>query len=265
MKKISPLIVFLTFSLCNPNTFFAQSPYHCSWDKDSYILGSGAATAAVGLYFYTSVSSPTQVDINRLSRDNVNWFDRNATSHYSEPAAAASDVLFGIVTVAPLVLLTDQAMLNDWRTITLMYIETWSFIGGTSMLSKGLLERYRPFVYNPTVPVDKKLTRDAKMSFFSNHTTTAFASAVFLSTVYSDYNPNSEWKPYLWAGSLFLASVVGYLRYEAGEHFPTDIIASAVAGSAIGYTIPWMHRAYKETVSILPVVPYADYGISIQV
>jgi membrane-associated phospholipid phosphatase len=65
-------------------------------------------------------------------------------------------------------------------------------------------------------------------------------------------------------GSLFLASVVGYLRYEAGEHFPTDIVAGAVAGSAIGYAIPWMHRAFKETVSLILVVPHADYGFSVQ-
>ncbi len=146
-----------------------------------------------------------------------------------------SDILYGAAAVAPFALFANETMRNEWRTITLMYIETWSFIGGTSMLSKGLVERYRPYVYNPNVPLDKKLNSDAKMSFFSNHTTAAFASAVFLSTVYSDYNPNSEWRPYVWAGSLLIASVVGYLRYEAGEHFPTDIIAGAVAGSAIGY------------------------------
>ena len=132
------------------------------------------------------------------------------------------------------------------------------------MLSKGLTERFRPYAFNPNVPMDNKLTRDAKTSFFSNHTTTAFASAVFLSTVYGDYNPNSEWKPYLWTGSLLVASIVGYLRYEAGEHYPTDIIAGAVAGSAVGYAIPWMHRTNKESISITLGVPHVDYGFSVQ-
>ena len=264
MKKLTPITLFLTIFLCIPVSFYAQSPYQCSWEKDSYILGTGAVTAGAGFYFYQSVSSPTIAEINQLSSETVNWFDRSATNHYSETAATVSDVLYGVAAVAPFLLFANETMRNDWRPITLMYIETWSFIGGTSMLSKGLIERYRPYVYNPNVPLDKKLTSDAKMSFFSNHTTAAFASAVFLSTVYSDYNPNSEWRPYVWAGSLLMASVVGYLRYEAGEHFPTDILAGAVAGSAIGYVIPWMHRVGKENVSITPGIPHADYGFSVQ-
>jgi membrane-associated phospholipid phosphatase len=156
-------------------------------------------------------------------------------------------------------------MRDDWKTVTVMYLETLSFVGGASMLSKGTIERYRPFIYNPDVPLSKKLNSDAKMSFFSNHTATAFASAVFISTVYGDYNPDSDLKPYIWAGSLIAASAVGYLRYEAGAHFPTDIFVGAVLGSAIGYGIPWMHRIGEKDVSVLPYVPHADYGLTIQV
>ena len=133
------------------------------------------------------------------------------------------------------------------------------------MLSKGSFVRYRPYVYNPDVPLENKLNSDAKMSFFSNHTMTAFASAVFLSTVYSDYYPRSEWKPYIWASSLLMASVVGYLRYEAGMHFPTDILLGAVVGSAIGYTIPYLHRTEHDGVILSPGVIGARYGISLQV
>ena len=264
MKKLSSITLLLAIYLCVPISLNAQSPYQCSWEKDSYILGAGAVTAASGLYFYQSVSSPTISEINQLSSENINWFDRSATSHYSESASTVSDVLYGVATAAPFLLFTNETMRNDWRTITLMYVETWSFIGGTALLSKGLVERYRPYVYNPDVPLDKKLTSDAKMSFFSNHTTAAFASAVFLSTVYSDYNPNSKWKPYVLAGSLFMASIVGYLRYESGEHFPTDILVGAFVGSAIGYVIPWMHRVGKENVSVTPGIPHSDYSFSVQ-
>jgi hypothetical protein len=86
----------------------------------------------------------------------------------------------------------------------------------------------------------------------------AFASAVYLSTVYSDYNSNPEWKSYVWTDSLLMANAVGYLRYEAGEHFPTDILVGAITVSAIGYVISWMHRVGKENVSIAPGVPHAD-------
>jgi membrane-associated phospholipid phosphatase len=265
MKRLKTITLIIAIVLFIPDLVFAQSPYQCSWQKDGTLIGAGSATAAVGLFFYKSVTAPALSEVSQLSGDAVNWFDRSAVNQYSKSAASASDILYGIAAAAPLFLFTDQSMSNDWRTITLMYIETWSFIGGTSMLSKGLIPRYRPYEYNPNVPQDKKLTSDAKMSFFSNHTTTAFASAVFLSTVYSDYHPNSEWKPYIWAGSLLTASIVGYLRYAAGEHFPTDILVGAVAGSAIGYAIPWMHRTNNENLSITPGVPHAEYGFSVQV
>jgi membrane-associated phospholipid phosphatase len=48
-------------------------------------------------------------------------------------------------------------------------------------------------------------------------------------------------------------------------HFPTDILAGAIVGSAIGYAVPWMHHVSKENMSITPGVPHADYGFSVQV
>ncbi len=264
MNKPLSVIFLLSLWLCSTEMLHAQSPYRTSWEKDGVLLGAGCVSSAIGLVLYESVSAPTPMEIDQLSSASVNSFDRSAIRHYSESAATASNVLYGAASAAPLLLFTDAGMRRDWRTIMLMYIETWSFMGGTSTLSKGLIERYRPYAYNPDVSREQKLTADAKKSFFSNHTTTAFASAVFLSTVYSDYHPNSGWKPYIWGSSLFMASVVGYLRYEAGEHFPTDILTGAVVGSAIGYMIPWMHRWDKEDITISPGAPHADYGFSIQ-
>jgi hypothetical protein len=265
MKRLTSYTFIVVLLLTIPGLTFAQSPYRCSWEKDGSILGIGGAATALGYYFFRSVSAPSSSDILQRSGETINGFDRSAINQHSESAATISDVLIGITTAAPLLLCADHAIGKDWRTITLMYIETWSFIGGTSTLSKGLITRYRPYVYNPDVPLDKKLTSDAKMSFFSNHTTSAFASAVFLSTVYSDNHPNSDWKPYVWTGTLLVASAVGYLRYAAGEHFPSEILVGAVAGSAIGYAIPWMHRINNENMSITPSVPHADYGFSVQV
>ncbi len=264
MIKFKPIIFFIAIFFCIPISSYAQSPYQCSWGKDSYIIGAGGIIAVTGFFLDRAVSSPTIEEIDQLSRASVNGFDRSATNYYSEKAASTSDVLYGIAIAAPIVLIADQTMRNDWQTITLMYLETCSFMGGSVLISKGSIERFRPFTYNSDAPIIKKLDSDARKSFFSGHTTTAFASAVFLSTVYSDYNPKSEWRPYVWAGSLLMASVVGYLRYESGMHFPTDIITGAIVGSAIGYVIPWMHRVEKENISITPGMPPSNYGFSIQ-
>lgn len=79
-------------------------------------------------------------------------------------------------------------------------------------------------------------------SFFSGHTSLAFGSAVFASTLFDHYYPESSLRPWVWGSSLAIASGMGYLRYASGKHFPTDIIVGALVGSAIGYVIPKLHK-----------------------
>jgi membrane-associated phospholipid phosphatase len=265
MRYLLRFALLSSIILCRTDLAPAQSPYKLSWEKDGYILGVGGACLVSGYFFYHSASSPTVGEINQLHRGSVNGLDRSATYRFSERADITSDILIGITTAAPLFLLTDKNIQNDECAILLMYAEVWSFIGGTSMLSKGSIKRYRPYVYNPDVPLEKKLVPDARMSFFSNHAAAAFASAVFISKVFGDYNPHSNLRPYIWAGSLLAASAVGYFRYEAGMHFPTDIIAGAAIGSFIGYIIPWMHHIRDSEITVAPHSPGAQYGFSVQI
>jgi hypothetical protein len=265
MKFIPYFIIafILTIPVCGQ--LHCQSPYKISWEKDGCIVGVGTIIGLTALAVDRSVQPLTLQEVNQLARGSINQFDRSAAYNYSKSASHTSDVIAGIAIAAPAALLTDQSIRKDWQTITLMYLEIFGLFRSVNELTKASVKRIRPFVYNPDAPLDRKLLSDSRKSFFSEHSSEAFASAVFISTVYSDYNPNSEWKPYIWAGSLLTASFVGYLRYEAGAHFPTDILVGTIVGSAIGYAIPWMHRSGKENISITPGVPGADYGLSVQV
>jgi membrane-associated phospholipid phosphatase len=263
-RLLSFTLVFVTI-LCTTPSLFSQSPYNLSWNSDGYIAGAGTITGFTALAINQSVHSLTPLEVRELSRESVNWFDRSATYRYAPSASHASNVLYTIALAAPAILLTDKIIRNDWQTLMVMYLETFGWVGAATELTKVTARRLRPFVYNPNVSFDNKSSSDSRKSFFSGHSSVAFASAVFISTVYSDYNPHSEWKPYIWAGSLLAASVVGYLRYEAGMHFPTDILVGAAVGSAIGYMIPWLHRVEKDNVSLTPGMQGADYGFSMQV
>jgi membrane-associated phospholipid phosphatase len=97
-----------------------------------------------------------------------------------------------------------------------------------------------------------RLIPDSKHSFFSGHTSYTFSFAVFLSTTFANYNPDSSLKPYVWSTSLLLAATTGYLRLAAGMHYPTDIIAGAIVGSAIGYLIPLLHEKDDDGSSQVP-------------
>jgi membrane-associated phospholipid phosphatase len=68
----------------------------------------------------------------------------------------------------------------------------------------------------------------------------------------TDIHGDSIWTKLLWGSSLTAAAMTGYARVKAGKHYPTDIIASAVVGFAIGYLIPTLHKKKKnDRVSLI--------------
>lgn len=241
----------------------AESPYRRSWSMDGWIAG-GSAAVGLGAILISGTPEPlTEQEIAGLSRESVNPFDRGATWNYSEAASDASDVVLGAAIVAPLALLLDDRVREDWETCALMYAETMALAVVLPAITKTAVDRIRPFVYNENAPMDEKTTIDAEKSF-SRHTSVAFASAVFLSTVYGDYHPGSAAGPYIWGGSLLAAAGVGFMRYESGKHFPTDVITGAVVGCAAGYIIPRIHRVSGDRLSLHPDFTGCRPGLALE-
>ena len=133
-------------------------------------------------------------------------------------------------------------MRRDAGALALMYIETGVLTAGLTNLTKVLVRRPRPFVYNPDSPMQHKLETDARKSFFSGHTSLAFAAATCTAAVTSEYLANKNHKTLIWGGCMTLASSVAVCRVLAGKHFPTDVITGALAGGLIGYAVPALHR-----------------------
>jgi membrane-associated phospholipid phosphatase len=219
-----------------------SSPFELNRSLESIIIGSGLAIGGAGWYLDKQVKPLSLPEIDQLSVNNINRFDRIATRQYSHNAAQWSDILVGAAIISPITLFIDSHIRNDFTTVAMMYAQTTLLSSVVPGITKVHIQRVRPYVYNAEVPMDSKLNKYAVRSFYSGHTTNAFASMVFLSVVYSDYFPGSRWEPYVWTGSLGLASMVGYLRYRAGRHFPTDILVGAAVGSTIGFLIPYLHR-----------------------
>lgn len=262
LRSIALIPMLLASAFAGP--VHGESPYRLDWRKDAWIAGGSAAGAIGAILVSRAPAALTPAEIDRLSRQSINTFDRGATFRYSTNAATAGDLLVGVAATAPLALFLDSNVRRDWRTCALMYSETMALALIAPAYCKGTVERIRPFAYNPDAPVEAKTTSDARKSFFSRHTSVAFASAVFLSMVYGEYHPGSAARPYVWAGSLLAAAFVGYSRYESGEHFPTDIIAGAAAGSAAGYLIPRVHRSSGGRLSIRPACPGARAGLVVE-
>lgn len=228
----------------------APSVYQLTLKKELLIGASGMSLGMAGIFLSQHVLPLTPEEINNLSPSHVNPFDRSAIYQFSSRAAQTSDILVGFSAILPLTLLSQNSIREDWKIVGIMYLETMMLSLAVPLISKAHIKRIRPFVYNNKVPLEEKLDQNTLKSFYSGHATYAFASAVFLSTVYHHYYPHSKYKTYVWSSSLSLASLVGYLRYRAGKHFPSDILTGAVIGSAIGWAIPFMHQANSRRISL---------------
>jgi membrane-associated phospholipid phosphatase len=102
---------------------------------------------------------------------------------------------------------------------------------------KFLSARQRPFAhFDPVTPTSPPLTADSNLSFFSGHTSFAFAMAVGLGTVAQLRGYRRAWL--VWAICIPLATAVAYLRMAADVHYLSDVSAGAAVGALFGFAIP---------------------------
>jgi len=218
------------------------------YDTDDSVEGSLAASTALlfGIGYLAKPDRPplTPAEIDALDPNDVNAFDRSAIDNWSPGAARASDYAMWGSLAAPFSLLLSEPAREEAGVLGLMYLETALLSAGMTYLIKNVSGRTRPYVYskNPDIPLAKKMEPGARRSMSSGHTATAFSSLVFLATVFDRLHPDSSASGWVWGGCLAAASTTGYLRYAAGKHFPTDIIAGAAVGAFAGWMVPQLHE-----------------------
>ncbi|MDP5169134.1 MAG: phosphatase PAP2 family protein [Bacteroidia bacterium] len=243
----------------------ATGPYHLNLKRQGIILGTGLVLAGGDALLRNHVTSLTSAELNDLDPASVWVFDRSATRHYSTAAAHRSDVGFygaaGLAVATSFVLPVTHAQgsrssfLRQAGTLFLLWGETNAItLFGTDVV-KNTVMRTRPYAYNPLTPLDAKLEVDTRRSFFSGHTSLTAANTFFAAKVFSDYFPESKWKPVVWTAAAIVPAWVGFERYQAGKHFPSDIIAGYAVGAAMGVLIPHLH---------LPAGKLSHRGMSFQ-
>jgi membrane-associated phospholipid phosphatase len=111
--------------------------------------------------------------------------------------------------------------------------------------------RQRPYAHFAAgVP----FSTEDNLSFFSGHTSFAFATAISAGIVAHERGYASE--PYVWAGGLTLATLTGYLRIAADKHYFSDVLVGAVVGTGAGLLVPQL------TIHHLTFVPQQD-GVAV--
>jgi membrane-associated phospholipid phosphatase len=98
---------------------------------------------------------------------------------------------------------------------------------------KKLVKRPRPFLGKVKI---NAVYQPSNYSFPSGHASSSFTTATALSQVYSKWYVIAP--AYLWAGS------ISYSRMYLGVHYPTDVAAGAVLGSATALSMKFMQPGH---------------------
>jgi membrane-associated phospholipid phosphatase len=236
--------------------------HELAWAREAALLGGGMLLNYGGkqLVKERTLLSPEQAQ--RFTRQDVPWFDRSATYKYNRELMDLSDQLGMFTFAAPLALLLDSRVRQEGLQTAVMFAETYLLASALPNYAKGSILRYRPYVYNPSLSYEQKVEKDPGKAFFANQATLTFASAAFVSSVFEAHHPGSKWNKWVWIGTMSGATAIAFVRHETGLHYNSDLLVGAAIGTAIGYTIPWLHRANRSKWAVRPIAGQDTFLLS---
>jgi membrane-associated phospholipid phosphatase len=238
-------------------SFDAQppSPYAIDYVFDSTLtLGSFGTLlllheVAGGSLQNNYICSYAQTD-SPCDPKSVNKFDRGAIHNHSK---AWDDVgtygLFVIIGGALVGSALDNSFTESdhrfrgFASDALVMIETTGMATLTTHIIRYGVRRPRPTQYvGGNTDIDMA-AQERHLSFPSGHATSAAAISTSFATTFWLRHPESPWRWVVAGGSVVAAGVSGYGRVGAGRHFPSDVIAGQLIGTAFGILVPLAHRA----------------------
>jgi membrane-associated phospholipid phosphatase len=240
-------------------------PLTYDWTVDGVVTGAFAASTFTLLLLKSElaplqcrwcVPGPIDGDVAK----SVGWSS-------PQTASTISDVMQVVIPVGVMGFgLLQGYRLGDpaagWADV-LLITEATSLAMLVNTVVKYAVGRARPYAWLGSTANQGAFTssRDANLSFYSGHTTFAFAVAVSGGTLF--LMQGMPGAPYVLGAGLALAAFTGYLRMAANEHYLSDVLVSAAAGSLIGWAVPYLfHRPRKGAPQAGDLLP-APGGIAI--
>jgi membrane-associated phospholipid phosphatase len=181
--------------------------------------------------------------LDAWARDQLAWSDPRA-------ARTASDVL---VVGVPVGLAVYDAMEvgggHAAAADLLVMAESIAVAGVLGQATKFMVARARPYALHGTLPSEGA---DDRRSFYSGHTTVAFAAAASAGML-AQLRGDQHW-PWVYGVGFTAAAATGWLRIAADKHWLTDVLMGAATGTAVGLTVPWLHRSRSSQAPASPSV-----------
>lgn len=217
------------------------------WDKKDWITATLviAGTGAVML-----LDRPIQ----EWSQNNQN----NITNFLAPIGNALGNGMYVLPAVAGAYVLGEVIKNEKLRKVALLSIESVAITGALTAITKQLAGRHRPNAGDGPQAWDGPMSPDKNYSFFSGHTSFAFAIASTVSEVYKDDGVVIPIVAYS------LATLVGLSRIHDDAHWASDVALGAAVGYFIGKFIAKRHAEGKwKNWNINVSTGHESYGFGI--
>ena len=221
-------------------------PYNPSNATNAILLGIGGSLTTTSVLLDRKVTPLTEDDIGVLEINRIPGIDMFSTRHLSLRADEATDKLLLASFASPFFLLLDRPGRQNFNQSALIVFQGAMINSGLINLTKVLVRRPRPYNYNLDAPLDTKLSKSSRYSFFSGHSATTAYFAITTAKLYNDLYPQSGARPYVWLGAALLPAAVSYGRMRAGRHFFTDVLVGTAVGTIIALVVPTLHKTGAE-------------------
>jgi len=251
MLRFKIILLFCFLSIC---AFSQDKVYDWDWEKEKFVVGAGVAINGGLLIVKSKLPRLTEEQVSSLQIEDLNFLDKTATDNINDKGEVFSDAIaYGSILIPFTHYFSHHGKEEDFAVLG-MAAEVFlvnSFIIDAMKIG---IRRSRPFTYNENLPIEERIKKSARFSFPSGHTSNAAAFSFFSAKVFSDLHPESKWKSVLWGTAIILPATTGYLRYQSGNHFPTDVMMGYIIGASVGYLIPFVHKMkIEEGLSITPL------------
>ena len=248
--------IFSTSGYAQVNDF----PYEWNWKKDGLWLGAGVSGSVAGVLIGQNKKRLTETELNALNKNNIFVLDRWSAGNFSESASLASDYPFYGSFALPFALLLDNRINKQAGTVIGLYMESLTTTSALFTIAAGLVDKPRPLVYSEEAPLERRLRKTSRRSFYSGHVAGSATAMFFAAKVYSDFHPDSKFKPYFWTAAFTVPAVVGYLRIKAGKHYLSDVLLGYTLGALTGYFVPEFHKRKDRNLQVIPSVGLTPTG-----
>lgn len=183
-------------------------------------------------------------------RATVAGYDRFAIDQHNKTADKISEALVPAMVGAAfaMAVLPELQLDADWerrgRAMLADAVVAGEAILATQVVTSALkigLHHPHPQLYELPAGDPAYVDPGKYESMPSSHASQAMAAAAVTTAMFAVHFPKNRWKWAVGAGAGAAGLAAGAMRVMAGKHFPSDVAAGTLLGTAIGVAVPLLH------------------------